>query len=360
MTSRTFLVIFSLALSVVLGLVLGRGGTATFEGAPGSAQGRAPRIGLSLDTLKEGRWQADRDAFVARAKALGAEVLVQAANSDDAKQIADVKALLTSGIDVLVLVPHDGTAMAEAVRLAHASHVPVLSYDRLVRDADVDLYLSFDNVRVGRLQAEYLLKAKPPSASQPLRLVRVHGARSDPNAGQFKEGQDQVLAPHLARGEVKVLFEDWADDWKPESAKRIVNAALTQHGTGIDAVLAANDGTAGGAIQALEEEGLTGKVQVTGQDADLVALQRIARGTQAMTIYKPVQKLAKRGAELAVALAKRAPVIARAGVDNGQGEVPAELFEVVTVTRDNLRETVIRDGFAKEAAVFGASAEGAP
>jgi D-xylose transport system substrate-binding protein len=358
MTVRTFLVLFSLALSIALGLLLARGGSADVA-HDGAARRARPRLGLSLDTLKEARWQADREAFVKRAEQLGAEVLVQAANSDDAKQIADVKALLTSDIDALVVVPHDGKAMAEAVRLAHAADVPVLAYDRMIRDVAVDLYVSFDNVRVGRLQAEYLLTKLPHSAGRPLRLVRVHGARTDYNAAQFKEGQDELLAPLIARGEVKVLFEDWADDWKPESAKRIVNAAITQHGATFDAVLAANDGTAGGAIQALSDEGLEGKALVTGQDADLVALQRIARGSQAMTIYKPVRKLAMRGAELAVALAKAKPIIARDAVHNGLEEIPSLLFDVVTVTRDNLRETVIKDGFTTEAAVYGAP-EAAP
>jgi D-xylose transport system substrate-binding protein len=350
MTVRSFLVVFSLALSVALGTLLARGGGQATNTKDTRTR---PRIGLSLDTLKEARWQGDRDAFVKRAEELGAEVLVQAANSDDAKQVVDVKALITSDVDVLVVVAHDGKAMAEAVRLAHASAIPVLAYDRIIRDADLDLYLSTDNVRIGALQAEYLVQTAPHTREQPLRMVRIHGARTDNNAGLIKQGQDQVLEPLIARGEVKVLFEDWADDWKPESAKRIVNAAITQHGASVDAVLAANDGTAGGAIQALEDEGLTGKVLVTGQDADLVALQRIARGTQAMTIYKPLKKLAGRGAELAVSLAKRAPIIARAGVDNGFKQVPAELFEVITVTRDNLRETVIKDGFHSAAEIFG-------
>lgn len=347
MTLRTFLVLFSLALSVTLGLLL-RGGPVQSERAA------KPRIGLSLDTLKEARWQGDRDMFVRRAGELGADVRVQAANSDDAKQIADIKALLTSGIDVLVVVPHDGTAMAEAVRLAHAVDVPVIAYDRLIRDADVDLYLSFDNVRVGELQARYLLEALPPTRERPLRIVRVLGAPSDPNAAQYKQGQDAVLAPHLAAGEVEIVFEDWAEEWKPESAKRIVNAAITRHGPRFDAVLASNDGTAGGALQALEEEGLTGKVLVTGQDADLVAVQRIARGVQAMTIYKPVKLLARGAAEAAVALAKRRPLVVRSSVHNGKIDVPAILYDVVTVTRDNLRATVIADGYHASQDVYGA------
>lgn len=347
MSLRAFLVLFSLALSVALGLLLAHGGAAEV------AKRARPRIGLSLDTLKEARWQGDRDAFVKRAGELGADVLVQAANSDDAKQVQDVKALLTSGIDALVVVAHDGAAMAEAVRLAHASDVPVLAYDRLIRDVELDLYISTDNESIGRAQAEYLVRTLPHTREHPLRLVRVHGARTDNNVAQLKSGQDQVLEPLIARGELTVLFDDWADDWKPEAAKRIVNAAISQHGPTIDAVLIDNDGTAGGAIQALAEEGLAGKVTVTGQDADLVALQRIARGTQAMTIYKPLHKLAGQGAELAVKLATGRPIIARDSVDNGKQQVPAVLFPVIAVSRENMRETVIADGFQTEQAVYG-------
>jgi D-xylose transport system substrate-binding protein len=347
MTLRSFLVLFSLALSVALGLLLAR------AGGPAEQAQRRPRIGLSLDTLKEARWQGDRDAFVKRAGELGAEVVVQSANSDDVKQIGDVKALLTSGIDALVIVAHDGAAMGEAVRLAHAAGVPVLSYDRLIRNADVDLYISTDNVRIGVKQAAYLTEGLPHSRERPLRIVRILGARTDNNVHQIKQGQDSVLDPLIRTGELKILFDDWAEDWKPEAAKRIVNAAITQNGPNFDAILAANDGTAGGAIQALEEEGLSGKIVVTGQDADLVALQRIARGTQAMTIYKPLRSLAGQGAELAFKLATKKPIIARDSVDNGSGEIPAVLFDVTVVTRDNLRETVIADGFQAEQAIYG-------
>src|SRR6185503_8221126 len=197
-------------------------------------------------------------------------------------------------------VPHDGKAMAKAVRMAHDAGIPVIAYDRLIEGSDLDLYVSFDNVRVGELQAKYLVDHLPAPGHG--KLVRIYGAKSDHNAFLFKQGQDRVLDPLIARGDIQVVHEDWADDWKPESAKRIVNAAISAHGPDFDAVLASNDGTAGGAIQALLEEGLiapdggsggagAGKL-VTGQDAELVACQRIARGTQSMTVYKPLRALA--------------------------------------------------------------------
>lgn len=351
MSVRNGLVVLSLVLSVLIGVALSRANRAVDPA--GDASG-GPVIGLSMDTLKEARWQKDRDLFVGRAEELGATVLVQAANSDDTRQIQDVKSLLANGIDVLVLIPHDGVAMAEGVRLAQQAGVPVIAYDRLIRDSDLDLYLSFDNVRVGEMQAQFLVDRLGGKG----RIVRVYGAPTDNNARLFKEGQDNVLEPLIASGAVEVIHEDWAVDWSPSNAKKITNAAITNQGSSFDAVLASNDGTAGGAIQALKEAGVAGKVTVTGQDADLVACQRILAGTQAMTVYKPVHRLARRAAELAVDLALGKPVIANGSVDNGKLEVPSVLLETVSVTRDNLMDTVVADGFHTSEAVTGSPEAG--
>jgi D-xylose transport system substrate-binding protein len=345
MKTRLALVVVSLALSVLIGLSLGRQ-----AGRADPARKAGVLIGLSLDTLKEARWQADRDMFVRRAGELGATVQVLSANGDDTAQISDVEKLITSGVDVLVIVPHDGTAMARAVQLAHEAGIPVIAYDRIIRDSELDLYVSFDNLRVGELQARYLVDHLPTPGRG--RIVRIYGAKTDNNAGLFKAGQDSVLDPLVKSGALTVLHEDWAEDWKPENAKRIVNAAITANGSRIDAVLASNDGTAGGAVQALSEEGLAGKVLVTGQDADLVAMQRIAAGTQAMTIYKPLHTLAQGAADLAVRMASGKPVIARHAVNNGAIDVPSVLFDVVTVTRDNIDSTVVKDGLYRREEIF--------
>ena len=347
MSLRNALVVVSLIFSVLIGWSLSRSGHS--QGTDASDDTWV--IGLSMDTLKEARWQKDRDLFVARAEALGATVLVQSANSDDTRQIQDVKSLLANRVDVLVIIPHDGVAMAEGVRLAHQAEVPIIAYDRLIRDSDLDLYLSFDNVRVGEMQARYLVDRLGGRG----KIVRLYGAPTDNNARLFKQGQDNVLDPLIERGDIEVLHEDWADDWSPANAKKIMNAALTNHGTDFDAVLASNDGTAGGAIQALKEVGQSGNVLVTGQDADLVACQRILAGSQSMTVYKPVQQLARRAAELAVDLARGRPVVANGAVDNGQIDVPSVLLDVIAVTQDNLMDTVVADGFHSAEDVLGAS-----
>ena len=345
MNPRILLVIVSCVLSVLTGLVISRGG------GSGPATRTRPLIGLSMDTLKEERWQKDRDLFVAEAGKLGADVEVLSANSSDTRQLADVEALITRKVDALVIIPKDAAAMAKAVNLAHQANIPVLAYDRLITGCDLDLYITFDNVKVGELQAQFLADRLP--ATGKMRLLRIYGAKTDNNAKLFKQGQDNVLQPLIAAGKVEVLHEDWADDWKPENAKKIINAAITKHGPNFDAILASNDGTAGGAIQALTEEGIAGKVIVTGQDADLAACQRIVQGTQTMTIYKPLHLLSKQAAALAVRLAQHRPIIARDVSPNGQTEVPSVFLPIHSVTKDNLRDTVVKDGLVTEKDGFG-------
>ncbi len=304
-----------------------------------------PVIGLSLDTLKEERWQRDRDTFTAEAEKLGATVFVQSANSDDTRQVRDVEALISKGVDVLVIVPHNGDAMTRAVKSANEAKIPVIAYDRLIKNCAIDYYLSFDNVKVGEAQGGYAAAHFPKD--RPAKIVRIYGAPTDNNAKMFKQGQDNILDPLIKAGKVTVLHEDWALDWKPENGKKIMNAAITKAGRDIDAVVVSNDGTAGGAIQALLEEGLAGKVLVTGQDADLAACQRIMRGTQSMTVYKPLKNLATLAARVAVQVAKGEKPAATGTLNNGTKDVPSIFEKIVSVDKANMAATVVADGFHK-------------
>jgi D-xylose transport system substrate-binding protein len=347
MTSRSLLVTVSCALSILLGVLLSKPGQ-----GPARSKDAPVRIGLSLDTLKEERWQRDRDTFTAKARALGAEVVVLSANSDDLQQIKDCQSLLGQAVDVLVIAPHNGEAMSKAVAAAHEAGVPVLAYDRLIRNCDLDLYCTFDNIKVGELQGRFLAERLFPEGARPggpkKRIARIYGAPTDNNAKLFKQGQDNALRPFLESGQLEVVFEDWAEDWKPANGKRIAQAALSKAGAQKpDAILASNDGTAGGAIQALREEGLAGKILVTGQDADLDACRRILSGEQTMTVYKPLPKLANAAAEAAFQLGKRKPLIARGATDNGFKQVPTQEVDIVAVEKSNLQETVVKDGFHK-------------
>jgi D-xylose transport system substrate-binding protein len=304
-------------------------------------------IGLSMDNLRLERWQHDRDIFVERAEELGAEVLVQSANGDDMVQMSQAENLITQGIDVLVVVPHNGQVMGSIVREAHANDVPVLAYDRMLMDSKVDYYLSFDNVRVGELQAEFLVERKPEG-----KYFLLGGSPTDNNAKLFRQGQMNVLQPYIDEGKIEVVGDQWAKDWLPQEALSIIENALTANNNEIDVIVASNDSTAGGAIQALEEQGLAGEVLVSGQDADLAACQRIVEGTQTMTIYKPIQDLATRGAEVAVKMAKGEEVETNGAINNGEYDVPSILLTPIQVHKGNMVETVIEDGFHEMEEVY--------
>jgi D-xylose transport system substrate-binding protein len=321
---------------------------------PGPAPARALTIGLSLDTLREERWQRDRDMFVARAEELGARVLVQAANNNEAVQNAQAENLLTQGVDVLVVAPHNSQTAATIVESAHRAGVPVIAYDRLIRDADVDLYISFDNQRVGQLQGRFASERVPKG-----RYVLIGGSPADNNALLYHQGALDVLQPLIDRGDVEVVTDQYAADWQPVQALEIMENALTRSANRVDAVVAANDGLAGGAIQALAEQGLAGKVLVTGQDAELAACQRLLAGSQSMTVYKPIRQLATKAAEIAVALArKQALTEPTRPLANGFKDVPSILIEPLVVTRDNLAATVIADGFHREDQIYSEAPRG--
>ncbi len=337
-----------LLIIVILMLVLNIMFFSSSTGEASKKKGSEISIGLSLDTLKEARWQKDKDLFIEEAKKKGVDVLVQSANSDDTTQIKQIKSLITNGVKCLVIVPHDAAAMAEGVRLAKEAGIPIVSYDRLITDADIDYYISFDNIKVGEAQAKYLVNAIGGKG----KIVRMYGAPTDNNAKMFKQGQDNILQPLIDNGDIEVVHEDWVIDWDPANAKKIMNAALTKSKDFVG-VLASNDGTAGGAIQALKEAGLEGKVVVTGQDADEVACQRIVNGTQSMTVYKPIKKLARKAAQLAVKLASGKPFSATGKINNGAKDVPTIYIPVKTVTKDNMDSTIIKDGFHSKEAVYG-------
>jgi D-xylose transport system substrate-binding protein len=304
---------------------------------------RKVRLGFSMDTLKEERWHRDRDLLVRRAGELGAEVLVQAANGNDALQNSQAENMLTQGVDVLLVAPHNGRTAAVIVEAAHRAGVPVIAYDRLINDADVDLYMSFDNERVGQMQAEYLVTRRPRG-----NYVVIGGAPTDNNALLYHQGQMKVLEPYVSRGEIRIVADQWARDWLAVEALKIMENALTRSDNKVDAVVAANDGVAGGAIQALAEQGLAGRTLVSGQDAELSACQRVAAGTQTMTVYKPIARLASKAAEVAVKLALKQPHgETTRGVSNGKKEIPSILQPPIAVDRDNLVSTVIADGYQK-------------
>lgn len=301
------------------------------------------KIGFAMATVKEERWQRDRDAFEAHCKKLNVVCELTFANNSAEKQLSDVDQLLTKNINVLVVAPHDATQAANIVERAKAKGVPVISYDRLINSDKIDLYVSHQVPVIGRKIAEYALQKVPKG-----NYVMVYGGSTDNNAVIMKKEQLAILQPAIDRGDIKIVADQFITDWKPEEALKFAENALTQNNNNIQAFVVSNDGMAGGVVSALENKGLTGKILVTGQDAEKAALQRIAEGKQTMTVYKPIIPLANAAVEAAIKLAKKETLADAKPFmnDNIKKEIPAILLEVMVVDKDNLMTTVIKDGFA--------------
>ena len=322
-----------------------------------SCWGQAPhqpdlKIGFAIEDTKGERWQTDLDQFQTRAKQLGAETIVRSADGDDDLQFKQVQELLASGIDALVLLPHDSAKAGRIVDAAHAKHVPVISYDRLVPDQNVDLYIGFDLFQVGVLQAQSVTEHAPKG-----NYILLGGSPKDPNSKVVRAGQMKVLQPLIDRGDIKIVADIWVPEWSPEQAYILVAQALHDLKAPLTAIVASNDGTAGGAIQALTDSGPAGhdltrndsssKVLVTGQDADLAAVVRLYDGTQLMTVYKPLAGEARMAAEAAVTLARHANVENTTTVQNADQTTKAILLTPILVTQQNAKETVLKDHFQK-------------
>ncbi|MEF1309746.1 D-xylose ABC transporter substrate-binding protein [Vibrio mytili] len=305
------------------------------------------KIGMVIDDLRLERWQKDRDIFVDKAEELGAKVYVQSANGNEQTQISQIENMISRGVDVLVIIPTNGGVLSNVIKDAKRDDIKVLAYDRLINDADLDFYLSFDNEKVGEMQAKAMLEAKPKG-----NYFLMGGAPTDNNAKLFRQGQMNILQPKIDAGDIKIVGDQWVNYWLAENALKIMENALTANNNQIDVVVASNDATAGGAIQALEAQGLAGKVSISGQDADLAALRRIVDGTQTMTIYKPINTLASRAAEIAVELANGEIPAKNSSLNNGMKDVPAWLLDPVAVTSKNIKTTVVRDGFHSESEIY--------
>ena len=310
------------------------------NGQRASAQDPHLKIGYLMDSLKVERWQTDLDTFQKRAKELGADVLVETAEGDDDLQLQQSQKLMDSGAKVLVLVPHDTDKAARIVNAAKARHVPVLCYERLVPNSDVDFFVGTNAEVIGELQASTLTRLAPKGS-----YVLIGGSPADSNARVLRNGQMRVLKPLVDRGNIKIVSDGWAKDWDPAEAYALMSKAIDETKGDIAAVVASNDGTAGGAIQALEEHKLAGKVLVSGQDADLAAIIRVLDGTQTMTVYKPIGLQARSAAEAAVSLAAGTPIKNAVTISNAAKTVQAIFLSPVVITKDNVRQTVIKDGF---------------
>lgn len=311
------------------------------------AMAKEVKIGMAIDDLRLERWQKDRDIFVKKAESLGAKVFVQSANGNEETQMSQIENMINRGVDVLVIIPYNGQVLSNVIAEAKREGIKVLAYDRMINNADIDFYISFDNEKVGELQAKSLVERVPQG-----NYFLMGGSPVDNNAKLFRKGQMNVIQPLIDQGKIKVVGDQWVDAWLPENALKIMENALTANNNKIDAVVASNDATAGGAIQALAAQGLAGKVAISGQDADLAGVKRIVAGTQTMTVYKPISKLADDAAGIAVELGKGAAPESNATLNNGLKDVPAYLLTPIAVDKDNIDSTVIADGFHTKDAVY--------
>ena len=304
-------------------------------------------IGISFKDLGLERWKRDLNFMKERADQLGIRVYEASANGDQNLQISQIENMLTRGIDVLICIPQNGKIVGSVVADCHKDGVKVISYDHMLEDCEQDYHITFDMLRVGQLQAEYALERVPRG-----RYFLLAGPKDDKNAQLFREGQMSVLQKYVDNGDIKVVGDQWAGGWLSEEAMKLTENVLTANNNLVDAIVASNDSTANGAVQALIEQGLAGKVLVTGQDADLAACQRIVARTQTMSIYKPLPKLAYAAIDLAVAAADNRPVKTNDAYFNGKINVPTVLLDVIAADADNMMATVIKDGFHSKDDVY--------
>ena len=302
-----------------------------------------PLIGISFDSFLIERWQRDRDVFVSTASDLGAEVNVQIANGDPKEQIAQIEYFIQKNVDAIVVVAVDCYGLADIVQKAHDAGIYVVSYDRLVMNANTDLYISFDNEMVGELMARALVANMPSGGN----IVSIAGSPADQNVAQAQKGFDKIIQ----KSSLHVVVEEYAPNWLAETAYTVINKTIAK-GITFDGVRCGNDDLASQAFLALSEHRLASNVCLVGQDADLAACQRIVEGTQLMTVYKPVERLAREAAELVVSMIQGQKPTTTDTINDGKYDVPYEKLSPIMVTRDNIDEVIIEGGFHRREQVY--------
>jgi D-xylose transport system substrate-binding protein len=322
-------------------------------GAAAHAEGKT--IGVSWSNFQEERWKTDEAAIRAALEAAGNSYISADAQSSPSKQLTDVESLISQGADALIILAQDSSAIGPAVEQAVAEGIPVIGYDRLIENPDA-FYLTFDNKEVGRLQARAVLEAQPEG-----NYVFIKGSSTDPNADFLFSGQIEVLQEALDSGAITNVGEAYTDGWLPANAQRNMEQFLTANNNEIDAVVASNDGTAGGAIAALEAQGLAGSVPVSGQDGDHAALNRIALGTQTVSVWKDARELGRAAAEIANQLAEGVAMADVEGAtqwsDGPNGvEMNAIFLAPVAITQDNLNLVIDAGWVSKDVVCQGVSA----
>ena len=317
----------------------------------------AQTVGVSWSNFQEERWKTDEAAIKSALEAAGATYISADAQSSSSKQLSDVESLMAQGVDALIILAQDTQAIIPAVEAAANEGVPVIAYDRLIEDSRA-FYLTFDNVEVGRMQARAVLEAAPEG-----NYVMIKGSPTDPNADFLRGGQQEVLQEAVDSGAITIVGEAYTDGWLPANAQRNMEQILTANDNAVDAVVASNDGTAGGAVAALTAQGLDG-IPVSGQDGDHAALNRVARGTQTVSVWKDARELGKAAGEIAVELAgdtMASDIEGAAEWTSPAGTTLwAKFLEPVPITKDNLSTVVDAGWISKDALCHGVTDGPAP
>jgi D-xylose transport system substrate-binding protein len=316
------------------------------------ADGHGITVGVSWSDFQEERWKTDEAAMLGALDAAGASYLSADAQSSATKQLADVESLITQGVDALIILAQDGGSIGPALDAAEAAGIPVIGYDRLIEDSRA-FYLTFDNVEVGRMQARAVLETQPSG-----NYVMIKGSPTDPNADFLRGGQQEVLQAAIDSGAITIVGEAYTDGWQPSNAQRNMEQILTQTNNEVDAVVASNDGTAGGVVAALAGQGMDG-IPVSGQDGDHAALNRVALGTQTVSVWKDSRELGRNAGEIAVALASGAALADVEGAATfsspGGVDVTSILLAPQPITIDNLNLVLDAGWIAKDVLCQGVS-----
>ncbi|MCF6243183.1 MAG: substrate-binding domain-containing protein [Bacteroidales bacterium] len=299
------------------------------------------KIGFLADTFEIARWQKDRQYFEEKVEELGGSVIVKSANGDDAQQLKLAQELIDQGVKVLVVVATNANSAAAIVRLAHKNNVKVIAYARLIKNCDLDYFITFNVEKIGTLQADYVKSLKPRGT-----YVLINGDKADINAQIEHSGVIKSLQTQIKSGDIKLLYDAFIEGWAPDNAEHLMKKIIEFGNEPIDAIIVGNDGMATGVYEALSEYGLSGEVLLTGLDAEPIALKRILNGDQTMTVYMSIKKLAYANAELAVKIAKNQKIkMDFKFTDNGRVKVPTIVLEPQIVDKSNIETTVIAENY---------------
>ena len=313
---------------------------------PGCKQ-ETPKVGILLHSYENDRWQKDKDYLVENLKKLGAEVMLEVADNNQAKQISQAQEMINKGATVLIVVAINQDEAAQVVELAHKANVKVVAYDRMINGCALDYYVAANSTTVGAQMTSYVTSLKPKG-----RYAIIPGSKYDNNAMKLYIGQMNVLQPYMEKGDIQVVYSEFTEAWTPAEGSLHTNLLLDQNSDSITAIICGSDAITDGVLTTLKERGLEGKIMVTGQDAELDNVKAIVSGAQTCDILKPLKELALATAELAVALAMEQPLTMEFSTEsNGKVLVKSILIDATVVNRNNIETTVVASGFHTSAQV---------